>query len=161
MANKSGAGLAPTRGARELMGFDPFPSFEERLRRLFEGFEPFSTSGEENWSLATWAPACDIYETDNDIVVKAELPEVKKENVYVSIDNNLLTIRGERKFSEETKKENYHRVERSYGEFMRSFTIPSFVDANKVNAEFKDGVLWVKLAKCEESKPKQIEVKVK
>jgi HSP20 family protein len=161
MANKSGTGLAPATGARELMGFKPFRPFEERLRRFFEGFEPFRTSDEENWSLATWAPACDIYETDNEIVVKAELPEVKKENVYVSIDNNLLTIRGERKFSEETKKENYHRVERSYGEFMRSFTIPSFVDANKVNAEFKDGVLRVILAKREESKPKQIEVKVK
>jgi HSP20 family protein len=153
MANKSGAGLAPARGARELMGFDPFRPFEERLSRFSEG--------EENWSLATWAPACDIYETDNEIVVKAELPEVKKEDVYVSIENNLLTIRGERKFSEETKKENYHRVERSYGEFMRSFTIPSFVDANKVNAEFKDGVLRVTLAKREEAKPKQIEVKVK
>ena len=94
MTNKSGAGLAPTKGARELMGFEPFRPFEERLRRFFEGFEPFRTSGEENWSLATWAPACDIYETDNEIVVKAELPEVKKENVYVSIDNNLLTIRG-------------------------------------------------------------------
>ena len=89
------------------------------------------------------------------------MPEVKKENVYVSIDNNLLTIRGERKFSEETNKENYHRVERSYGEFMRSFTLPSFVDANTVNAEFKDGVLRVILAKREEAKPKQIEVKVK
>ena len=161
MTNKSGAGLAPTTGARELMGFDPFRPFEERLRHFFEGFEPFRTSSEENWSLATWAPACDIYETDNEIVVKAELPEVNKENVYVSIDNNLLTVRGERKFSEETKKENYHRVERSYGEFMRSFTIPSFVDVNKVNAEFKDGMLRVTLAKREESKPKQIEVKVK
>ena len=160
MTNKSGAGLAPTKGARELMGFEPFRPFEERLRRFFEGFEPFRTSGEENWSLATWAPACDIYETDNEIVVKAELPEVKKENVYVSIDNNLLTIRGERKFSEETRKENYHRVERSYGEFMRSFTIPSFVDVNKVNAEFRDGMLRVTLAKREESRPKQIEVKV-
>ena len=161
MANKSGTGLAPARGARELMGFDPFRPFEERFKRFFGGFEPFMTSGEENWSLGAWAPACDIYETDNEIVVKAELPEVKKENVYVSIDNNLLTIRGERKFSEETKKENYHRVERSYGEFMRSFTIPSFVDANKVNAEFKDGVLRVTFAKREESKPKQIEVKIK
>jgi HSP20 family protein len=161
MANKSGAGLAPARGLRELMGFDPFRPFEERFSRFFEGFEPFRTSGEENWSLGAWSPACDIYETDNEIVVKADLPEVKKESVYVSIDNNLLTIRGERKFSEETKKENYHRVERSYGEFMRSFIIPSFVDANKVNAEFKDGVLRVTLAKREESKPKQIEVKIK
>ncbi len=161
MANKSGASLAPARGAREFMGFDPFRPFEERFRRFLEGFDPFRTSGEENWSLATWAPACDIYETDNEIVVKAELPEVKKEDVYVSIENNVLTIRGERKFSEETKKENYHRVERSYGEFMRSFTLPSFVDANKVNAEFKDGVLRVTLAKREEAKPKQIDVKVK
>ena len=161
MANKSGAGLAPTRGSREMMSFDPFRQFEERFRHFFEGFEPFRTLGGENWSLATWAPACDIYENDNEIVVKAELPEVKKENVYVSIDNNLLTIRGERKFSEETNKENYHRVERSYGEFMRSFTLPSFVDANTVNAEFKDGVLRVILAKREEAKPKQIEVKVK
>jgi HSP20 family protein len=161
MAIKSGAGLAPMKGSRELMGFDPFRPFEERLRRFFEGFEPLKTLGEENWSLATWAPAVDIYETDNEIVVKAELPEVKKEDVYVSIDNNLLTIRGERKFSEDTKKENYHRVERSYGEFTRSFTLPSFIDANKVNAEFKDGVLRVTLAKREEAKPKQIEVKVK
>jgi HSP20 family protein len=161
MANKSSTGLAPTRGARELMGLDPFRPFEQRFRRFFEGFEPFRTSVEENWSLATWAPACDIYETDNEIVVKAELPEMKKEDVYVSIENNLLTIRGERKFSEETKKENYHRVERSYGEFMRSFTLPSFVDANKVNAEFKDGMLRVTMAKREEAKPKQIEVKVK
>jgi HSP20 family protein len=161
MANKSGAGLAPARGLRELMGFDPFRPFEERFSRFFEGFEPFRTSGEENWSLGAWSPACDIYETDNEIVVKAELPEVKMDDVYVSIENNLLTIRGERRFSEETKKENYHRVERSYGEFMRSFIIPSFVDANKVNAEFKDGVLRVTLAKREESKPKQIEVKIK
>lgn len=161
MANKSGAGLAPMKGARELMGIDPFRPFEERIRRFFEGFEPFRTAGEENWSLATWAPAVDIYETDNEIVVKAELPEVKKEDVYVSIENNLLTIRGERKFSEETKKENYHRVERSYGEFMRTFTLPSFVDANKVNAEFKNGMLVVTLAKREEAKPKQIEVKAK
>ncbi len=116
---------------------------------------------DENWSLSTWAPACDIYENENEIVVKAELPEVKKEDVQVAIENNVLSIRGERKFSEETKQENYHRVERSYGEFMRSFTLPSFVDASKVNAEFKDGLLRVTMPKREEAKPKQIEVKVK
>jgi HSP20 family protein len=128
---------------------------------MFEGLEPFRGFGEENWSLSTWSPVCDIYETDNEIVVKAELPEVKKEDVHVSIENNLLTIRGERKFSEETKKENYHRVERSYGEFTRSFTLPNFVDSNKINAEFKDGMLRVTMAKREEAKAKQIEVKVK
>jgi HSP20 family protein len=161
MANKSGQALAPTRSFREMMGFDPFRQFEDRFRRFFEGIEPFRTAGEEPWSLAAWAPVCDIYETDNEIVVKAELPEVKKEDVYVSIENNVLTIRGERKFSEETKKENYHRVERSYGEFTRSFTLPPFVDSGKVNAEFKDGMLRVTLAKREEAKPKQVEVKVK
>jgi HSP20 family protein len=161
MVNKSGTGLAPTRSSREITGFDPLRQFEQRFKRFFEGFEPYGTLGDENWSLVTWAPACDIYENENEIVVKAELPEVKKEDVQVSIENNVLMIRGERKFSEETKKENYHRVERSYGEFTRSFTLPSFVDANKVNAEFKDGMLRVTLQKREEAKPKQVEVKVK
>jgi len=94
-------------------------------------------------------------------VVKVELPEVKREDVRVSIENNILTIHGERKFSEETKKENYHRVERNYGEFTRSFTLLGFVDTNMVNAEFKDGILRVALAKREEAKPKNVEVKVK
>jgi HSP20 family protein len=117
--------------------------------------------GEETWSLSTWAPACDIYETENEIVVKAELPEVKKENVHVSIENNVLTIRGERKFEEETNRENYHRVERAYGEFVRSFSLPATIDANRIGAEFKEGVLRVTLPKREEAKPKQIEVQVK
>jgi HSP20 family protein len=125
------------------------------------GLAPFGRLGEENWSLTTWAPACDIYETDNEIVVKAELPEVKKEDVHVSLENNLLTIRGERKLSEETKRENYHRLERRYGAFTRSLTLPNFADTSKINAEFKDGMLRVTLPKREEAKPKQIEVKVK
>jgi HSP20 family protein len=125
------------------------------------GLAPSGRLWEENWSLTTWAPVCDIYETDNEIVVKAELPEVKKEDVHVSIENNLLTIRGERKLSEETKRENYHRLERRYGAFTRSFTLPSFADTSKINAEFKDGMLRVTLPKREEAKPKQIEVKVK
>jgi HSP20 family protein len=161
MANKSGTALAPTT-TREWLAFDPFRNFDERMKRFFgEGFDPFKKLAEENWSLAAWSPTCDIFETDNEIVVKAELPEVKKEDVNVSIENNVLTIRGERKFSEETKKENYHRLERSYGEFFRSFTLPGFVDAGKVNAEFKDGMLRVTLPKREEAKPKQVEVKVK
>jgi HSP20 family protein len=158
MTNKSGTAMAPSRSLRELMGFDPFRKFQEGF---LEGFDPFRAFGGENWSLATWAPACDIYENNNEIVVKAELPEVKREDVRVSIENNVLTIHGERKFSEETKKENYHRVERNYGEFTRSFSLPNFVDTSKVNAEFKDGILRVTLAKREEAKPKQVEVKVK
>lgn len=146
-----------------MVSFDPFRKMQERVNRVWgeNFFDFFKPMTEENWSLATWSPACDIYENDNEIVIKAELPEVKKGDVHVAIENNVLTIRGERKFSEETKQENYRRVERSYGEFMRSFTLPSFVDATKVNADFKDGVLRVTLAKREEAKPKQIEVKVK
>jgi HSP20 family protein len=161
MANRIGTAMAPI-ATREFMAFDPFRNVEERMRRFFgEGYEPFKTPTEENWSLATWAPTCDIFETDNEIVVKAELPEVKNEDVRVTIDNNMLTIRGERKFSEETKKDSYHRMERSYGEFFRSFTLPQFIDATKVGAEFKNGILRITLPKREEAKPKQLEVKVK
>ncbi|HWQ31743.1 MAG TPA: Hsp20/alpha crystallin family protein [Blastocatellia bacterium] len=159
MTTKPGTAMAPTE-PRERMFFDPFRNFEERMKRLFgEGF--LRAPVEEPWTLSAWTPACDIFETENEIVVKAELPEVKKEDVTVSIENNVLTIHGERKFSEETKKENYHRVERSYGEFTRSFTLPVFVDTGKVNAEFRDGILRVVLPKREEAKPKRIEVRVK
>lgn len=163
MAEKSGTAIAPREGFGGLLSRDPFfRGFDRYLRQLFgEGFGRFPEPFEEDWSLMTWAPSCDIYETDNDIVVKAELPEVKKENIKVSLENNMLTIRGERKFEEETKKENYHRIERSYGEFMRSFTLPTFADPNKINAEYKDGVLRVTIAKREEAKPKQVEVNVK
>jgi HSP20 family protein len=162
MTNKTATAMAP-QGFREMAGPDPLRQLQERFDRMFGGgFEPFwKAFGEENWSLSTWAPACDIYENDTEIVVKAELPEVKKEDVHVSFENGVLTIRGERKLSEETKRENYRRLERSYGEFTRSFTLPSFVDAGKINAEFKDGLLRVTMAKREDAKPKQIEVKVK
>jgi HSP20 family protein len=164
MATKPGTAMAPREGAVGSILTDPFfRNFDQRMRRLFgEGFGRFfEPLPEESWSVTTWTPSCDIYETDNEIVVKAELPEVKKENIQVGLENNMLTIRGERKFEEETKKENYHRVERSYGEFMRSFMLPSFADPNKINAEYKDGVLRVTIAKREETKPKQVEVKVK
>lgn len=152
--------VAPAKEARGVVT-NPFRDFERRLNRLFGENFGFMPEGEENFSLATWAPACDIFETENEIVVKAELPEVKREDVKVSIEDNVLTVRGERKFEGETKRENYHRVERSYGEFMRSFTLPNYVDAGKVTADFKDGMLNVTLPKRAESKPKQIEVNVK
>ncbi len=161
MTNKGITGMVPVRSNAGLI--DPFfRTFQDRFNRLFgEGFgnlmEPLL---EENWSLKAWSPKCDIFETDNEIVVKVELPDVKKEDIKVSIDQNMLTIRGERKFEEETKRENYHRVERSYGEFRRTFTLPEFADPGKVNADYKDGILRVTLAKKEEVKPKQIDVKV-
>lgn len=158
----TGTGLARSRILRNLATNDPFRALQQRINSLFEegfGLAPFG--GEESWSLSSWTPACDIYETENEIVVKAELPEVKKEDVQVSLENNVLAIRGERKFVDETKRENYHRIERSYGEFVRSFTLPTSIDSNGIGAEFKDGVLRVTLPKREEAKPKQIEVEVK
>ena len=126
----------------------------------FEMFRSFAPTFPDNFELTTWTPPCDIYETANEIVLKAELPEVKKEDVEVLIENNVLILRGERKFEEKTPPENYHRVERQYGEFVRSFTLPMFVDATKINAEFKEGVLIVTLPKHEETKPKHVNVKV-
>ena len=154
-----GTALAPMKSLRNLVTNDPFYMFQNRFNRMFDF--PFAPFAEETFPLTNWVPACDIYETDKEIVLKAEVPGLKKEDVFVSIENNLLTIRGERKFEGEVKREDYHRVERSYGEFLRSFTLPAFIDANKILAEFKDGLLWVFLPKREEAKPKQIEVKVK
>ena len=154
-----GTALAPIKSLRNLMTTDPFFLLQNRLNRLIDF--PLAPFVEEALPLTTWVPACDIYETEKEIVLKAELPGLKKEDVFVSIENNVLTIRGERKFSEEVKREDFHRVERSYGEFLRSFTLPTFIDANKILAEFKDGLLMVTLPKREEAKPKQIEVKVK
>ena len=116
--------------------------------------------GNEEWPLKAWVPPCDIFETDKELVMKFELPEVKKEDVEVKVEQNVLTLRGERKFEEKTDRENYHRVERHYGEFMRSFNVPLYVNAARISAEFKDGVLTITLPKNEEARPKQINVKV-
>ena len=142
------------------MALEPFRALQT-MNRLFENpLGPTASTGEESMAVALWSPPCDIYETDNELVVQVELPGVKKEDVKVSIENNVLTISGERKFEEETKRENYRRAERSYGQFMRSFIVPNTMDTKKVNAQFKDGVLRVALPKHEETKPKSIEVKV-
>jgi HSP20 family protein len=114
---------------------------------------------EESITVAEWAPLVDITEDDKEYIIKTELPEVKKEDVKVSVENSLLTIVGERKFEKE-KNKKYHRVERAYRRFIRGFVLPEGVDPDKVNAEFRDGVLKVHLAKSEQTKPKQIEVKV-
>lgn len=155
---KTGTAMAPARATRNLVTTDPFAFLQNRLNRLFEGFPPFL---EEQLSLATWTPPCDVYETEKDLIIKAELPGVSKDNVFVALEGTTLIIHGERAFEEETKRENYHRVERDYGEFMRSFTLPAFVEPNKMVAEFKDGVLTLTLPKREEARPKQIEIKVK
>lgn len=156
---QSGTAMAPIKSLRNLISTDPFFLLQNRLNRMFDF--PLVPFAEETLPLTKWTPACDVYETDKEFVVKAELPGMKKEDVFVNIESNLLTIYGERKFADETQRENYHRVERNYGEFFRSFTLPAFIDAGKIVAEFKDGLLWVFLPKHEDAKPKQIEVKVK
>ena len=149
----TGSGIAPARNS----------VLQNRLNRLFdETFGPFTTQApisEDPGAFTTWTPLCDIYETDKNIVIKAELPEVKKENVSVMFDNNVLTISGERK-ADEGKGQSYHRQERIYGRFLRSFTLPPFVDTKNITAESREGMLLVTLPKVEEAKAKQIEVKV-
>jgi len=146
-----------------IVRFEPFReliSLQDRMNRLFN--ESYRSQGsEDDWALGgTWAPAVDIYEHENNIVIKAELPGVDPKDVDIRLENNTLTLSGERKFDNEVKKENYHRVERAYGAFTRSFTLPTVVDQGSIKAEFKDGVLRVTLPKREEAKPKQIQISV-
>jgi len=146
-----------------IVRFEPFReliSLQDRMNRLFN--ESYRSQGsEDDWALGgTWAPAVDIYEHENNIVIKAELPGVDPKDVDIRLDNNVLTVNGERKLDNEVKKENYHRVERSYGAFTRSFTLPTTVDPSGIKAEYKDGVLRVTLPKREEAKPKQIQISV-
>jgi HSP20 family protein len=126
----------------------------------FETFRSFGPTFEKSWPFTAWTPPCDIYETDKDIVLKMELPEMRKEDVHVTLENNVLTLRGERKFEDGVNRENYHRIERKYGEFIRIFTLPNFVEGSKVLADFKEGMLTVTLPKNERSIPREIEVKV-
>ena len=110
--------------------------------------------------MTTWAPAVDIYETPNELVVKADLPDVNEKDIDIRVENNLLTIRGERKFEKSVSEENYLRVERTYGAFSRSFSLPNTVNPEAIQAEYKNGVLTVNLPKREESKPRQVKVNV-
>ena len=158
-----GTFMSPNR-TRNLLPLDPFRPFQTSPMRFME--DPFTVfrallPPEETMPFTAWTPLCDIYETDKELVLKMELPEIKKEDVHVTVENNLLTLRGERKFDEKIERENFHRVERHYGEFLRTFTLPTFVDGNKIFAEFKDGLLTVTLPKDTAAIPKQIEVKVK
>ncbi|MCX6903903.1 MAG: Hsp20/alpha crystallin family protein [Verrucomicrobia bacterium] len=144
----------------------PFREMEDLQRRLSSVFDlaPFRRStvnqGEENITVPEWAPTVDILEDEKEYLIKLELPEVKKEEVKVTVEGGTLTISGERKAEKEEKGRKFHRVERFYGSFARSFTVPDDADDTKVNAEYKDGVLQVHLAKSEKACPKQIEVKV-
>jgi HSP20 family protein len=148
-----------------LTRWNPFKEMEEiqdRLTSLWDRFPTPHRSRSEQESLATfgWSPMVDIVEDNNEYLIKADLPEVKKSEISVTVENGLLKIRGERKYETEDKSRTYHRVERSYGKFERSFSIPGDADGTKISAEFKDGVLMVHLPKDEKAKPKAVDVKV-
>jgi HSP20 family protein len=130
---------------------------ESQLNRLFSDF--FSRASQEQ-NLTTWAPAVDIYEGEHELVVQADLPDVKPEDLDIRVENNILTIRGERKFEKKVDEKNYLRVERAYGSFARSFSLASTVNSEAIKADYQNGVLTLRIPKREEAKPKQIKVNV-
>jgi HSP20 family protein len=137
-----------------LSHFDPLANL-----RLFE--DAFSRMLTEPQTNRPWAPAVDIYETENELVLKADLPDVDLKDIDVRVENQTLTISGERKFEQKESTKGYHRIERSYGSFVRSFAVPNSFDTETIAAEFKNGVLRVSLPKKEAAKPRQVKVEVK
>jgi HSP20 family protein len=141
--------------------WDPFRdvlALQNRMNSLFQDYA--RTGGDDLVSTASFVPPVDIYEDEHRIVLKLEVPGMKQEDFDVQLENNTLTIRGERKFEKEEKEENFHRIERRYGTFFRSFAVPNTVNTEQVKAGYEAGVLRIELAKREETKPKQIKVQV-
>ena len=134
-----------------LSHYDPLAS----LRAVESAFSRLLTEPQSN---RPWAPSVDIYETENELVVKADLPDVEAKDIDVRVENQTLTIAGERKFESNTSDKGYHRIERSYGNFVRSFAVPNSFDTDKINAAYKNGVLTVSLTKKETAKPRQIKI---
>ncbi len=146
-----------------LQRFDPFRdivNLRNQMDALFNEMGLLPRAAGQTEAAATWSPAVDIYETDKEIVLKAELPDIRQEDIRVSVDNNRLSITGERKLESEIKRENYHRIERSYGTFARTFTLPPTVDQDNIRAEYKQGVLTVSLPKREVAQGKNIAIQV-
>ena len=143
-----------------IIRWDPFRdmvTLKERMNRLFEDYYP-ARKEERDMVASTWAPAVDIYETENELVLSAELPGIEDEDIEIKVEDNTLTLKGQRKFEKETKEENYHRIERSYGSFMRSFTLPAYIDQDKIEAQHDQGVLKITMPKKMESKPRNVMV---
>ncbi|HXS97147.1 MAG TPA: Hsp20/alpha crystallin family protein [Candidatus Limnocylindrales bacterium] len=136
-----------------LTHFDPLANL-----RLFE--DAFSRMLSEPQSNRPWTPAVDIFETENELVLKADLPDVDQNNIDVRVENQTLTIAGERKFENKQDGKGYHRIERSYGQFVRSFAVPNTFDTENINAQYRNGVLTVTLAKKEAAKPRQVKIQV-
>lgn len=141
--------------------WDPFrtrTTLQEEFNRMFE--DGFDRANRDASALTAWAPAVDIFETEQELVLQADLPDLEEKDIDVRVENNMLTLSGERKYEKHAKEDNYLRVERAYGSFSRSFSLPNTVSTEAIKAEYKNGVLTVKIPKREESKPKQIKVAV-
>ncbi len=143
-----------------IIRWDPFRdliTLREKMNRLFE--EAFTSRGEEKDLVAsTWSPSVDIYETENALVLAAEVPGIDEKDIEIKIEDNTLSLKGERKFEKETKEENYHRIERAYGSFYRSFTLPHYIDQDKIKAEHENGVLKITMPKKPELKPRKVKI---
>ena len=143
------------------MAHDPFRELfdlQHGINKLFA--DAVDTSGSGTQTLSAWTPAVDIYEDETGFLIKCDLPEIGRDDLKVSLDNNVLSLSGERKIEHEDKRDGYHRLERSYGQFYRSFTLPANVNPEGIAAEFRDGVLRLTVPKKEEAKPKQIQIKI-
>ena len=152
-----------TRWEPMMSRWNPFKELEDMEKRLstYFGRPALRTeTGKEAMTVAEWSPLVDISEDEKEYLIKADLPDVKKEDVKLTVQDDVMSISGERKYEKEEKGKKYHRVERAYGSFLRSFTVPEDADGSTVRAEYKDGVLNVHLPKSEKAKPKSIEVKV-
>ncbi len=140
--------------------FRELSTVQERMNKLFEDVMRSPYRGDEGLATANWAPVVDIFETEKEIVLQAELPGMQEKDIDIKVEDNVLSVSGERRMEKEVKEENYHRIERAYGSFNRSFTLPRTVDREGIKAAYKDGVLKVSLPKKEEVKPKQIKIDV-
>ena len=145
-----------------IVRFDPFremASVQERVNRMFA--DAYARPDDDVMTRGAWAPPVDIYQTDqHELVLKAELPDISREDIGLKVENNTLTVTGQKKMDSNVKEHQYHRIERTFGSFSRSFTLPPTVDTNAIAADYKDGVLTVRLPLREEAKPKQIQVQV-
>jgi len=143
-----------------IIRWDPFRdmvTLREKMNRLFE--DSLAQKGEDKDRFTSnWAPAVDIYETANELVLTAEVPGIDEKDIEIKVEDNTLTLKGERKFEKETKEENFHRIERSYGSFFRAFSLPNSVDPDRIQAEHENGVLRVVMPKRQELKPKTVKI---
>ena len=133
-------------------------TLQQRMNRLFQ--DSLQNQGEEGLMTSSFVPAVDIYEDEHSITLKMEVPGVEQKDLDIRVENQTLTVRGERKFEKDEKEENFHRIERRYGSFFRAFTLPNTVDTDNINADYENGVLKIKLAKRAEAKPKQVKVNI-